>query len=173
MATDSPSRAPQSPSEMEAAAGSCEEKAQTELLGSEHGRLLSALKLAMSPVLWASGGIRPWQQAGDSEREGQTHPPWEEDPELGRRAKDCGPTYTHLGVCLQSLVQPSLPPKAHFNSLNPQDVLLQLPILVALLLRALPVYLFGRVFLGSCAFKSGLQSELVLPRQAFSLFPQH
>lgn len=56
MATDSPSRASQSPSEMEAAAGSCEEKAETELLGSEKG-LLSALKLVLLPILW--GALTP------------------------------------------------------------------------------------------------------------------
>lgn len=47
----------------------------------------------------SSGGIFPWQQAGYSGREGQTHLPREEDTELGGRA-----TYTHLGVYLLSPV---------------------------------------------------------------------
>ena len=160
MATDSPSRASQSPSEMEAAAGSWGRKQRDrELLGSEHRGLLS-------PVLWRYFSLA----AGRVLREGGTDPSTMGGRHGAGWKSQASQPYLHPPGCLsfKSCVI-HLPQEAYRSSLNPKDHLLQPPILVALLLRALPMYLFGKISLDSCEFTSALGLGRCSLRQAFSL----
>lgn len=92
MATDSPSpRASQSPSEMEAAAGSWAEEAERQ------GAVRKWTQGLLSPVLWSHLSLA----TGRVFRE--------EDPELVEEPRIMAPLNIHLGVHLLSLCDPPPP----------------------------------------------------------------